>query len=109
MFLDVNQLEVTKMDIFSLLEVIERLPELSFKYMGAYSVNKNPHLTKHSFAIFYSAPSNDRGEHMITRFDKSYYFSDSLGNKRSTYAFLSKKYRQMVPRELKKTGDNNTG
>ena len=39
---------------------------------------------------------------MIARLDKSYYFADSLGRRRSTYAFLTKKYRPMVPRKLQK-------
>ena len=45
---------------------------------------------------------------MIARLDKSYCFADSLGIKRSTYNFLTKKYRQMVPRKLQKT-DNLYG
>ena len=40
---------------------------------------------------------------MIARLDKSYYFADSLGKKRSTYPFLTKKFRRMVPRKLQKT------
>ena len=77
------------MDKFSLLQIIERIPELRFKYMGSYPSDTVPQLTKYSFAIIHSAPSNDRGEHwiMIARLDKSYYFADSLGRKRSTYPF----------------------
>ena len=57
--------------------------------MGSYLSDTVPHLTKHSFAIFTSVPSNDRGEDWITiaRLDKNYYFADSLGKKRSTYLF----------------------
>ena len=41
---------------------------------------------------------------MIARVDKSYYFADSLGRKRSAYSFfLTKKYRRMVPKKLQKT------
>ena len=40
---------------------------------------------------------------MIARLDKSYYFADSLRRRRSTYPFLTKKYRRMVPRKLQKT------
>ena len=53
------------MDNFSRLQNIERIPELNFKYMGSYSSDKIPQLTKYSFAIINSAPSNDRGEHWI--------------------------------------------
>ena len=73
-FLAVNQPTIAKMDIFSLLQIIERIPELRFKYMGSYPSDTVPQLTKYSFAIINSDPSNDRGEHwiMIARLDKSY-------------------------------------
>ena len=53
--------------------------------MGSYPSDTVPQLTKHSFAIINSAPSNGRGEHriMIARLDDSYYFADSLSRKRS--------------------------
>ena len=93
-FLVVYQPTIAKMDNFSLLQIIERIPELRFKYMGSYFSDTVPQLTKYSFAIINSAPSNDRGEHwiMIARPDKSYYFADSLGRKRSTYPFLTKSF-----------------
>ena len=50
------------MDNFLLLQIIERIPELRFKYMGSYPSDKVPRLTKYSFAIVNSAPSNDREE-----------------------------------------------
>ena len=103
-FLALNQPTIAKMDNFSRLQIIERIPELRFKYMGSYPSDTVPQLTKYSFAIINSAPSNDRGEHwiMIARLDKSYYCADSLGRKRSTYPFLSKKFRRMAPRKLQK-------
>ena len=47
--------------------------------MGSYPSDKVPHLTKYTFAIIISAPSNDSGEHWImkARLDKTYYFVDS--------------------------------
>ena len=98
------------MDTSSLLQNTERIPELRFKYKGSYPSDTVPQLTKHFFAIINSAPSNGRGEHriMIARLDKRYYFADSLGRKRSTYPFLTKKFRRMVPRKLQKT-DNLCG
>ena len=103
-FLVANQPTIAKMDNASLLQIIERIPELRFKYMGSYPSDTVPQLTKYSFAIINSVPSNDRGEHwiMIARLDKSYYFANSLGRKRSTYPFLTKKFRRMVPRKLQK-------
>ena len=60
-FLAVNQTTIAKMDNFSLLQIIERNPELKFKYMGSYFSDTLPQLTKYSFAIFNLAPSNDSG------------------------------------------------
>ena len=72
--LDVNQLTIAEMDTFSLLQFIERILELRIEYMGSYPSDKVPQLTKYSFAIINSAPSNDRGEHwfIIARIDKTY-------------------------------------
>ena len=73
--------------------------------MGLYLSDTVPQLSEYFYAIFNSAPSNDREEHwiMIARLDKSYYFTDSLGKKRSTYPFLTKNFRRMVLRKLQKT------
>ena len=56
--------------------------------MRSYPSDNVPRLTKYSFAIVNSAPSNDRGEHwiMIARLDKTYFFADSLGRKRTIYS-----------------------
>ena len=98
------------MDNFSLLQINERMPELRLKYMGSYPSDKVPQLTKYSIAIVNSTPSNDRGEHwiMIARLDKTYYFADSLGQKKRFYSFLTKKYQRIVPQKLQKT-DNLCG
>ena len=86
------------MDSFSLLKTIERIRELRFKYIGSYPSDKIPQLTN-------SAPSNDRVEHwiMVAQLDKTYYFADSLGQKRSIFSSLTKKYRRMVLRKPKAT------
>ena len=57
--------------------------------MGSFPSDTKPQLTKYSFAIINSAPSNDRGEHwiMIARLDKSYYF----GKKEINLPFFDKK------------------
>ena len=93
------------MDNFSLLQIIERIPELRYNHMGSYPCDKVPRLTKYSFEFVSSTQRNGRGEHwiMITRLDKTYLFADSLGRKRTTYSFLTKKYWRMVPRKLQKT------
>ena len=68
------------MGIFSFLQIIERNPELRFKYMGSYPSDKVPQLTKYSFASFNSDSNNNRGEHwiMIARLDKTYYSADNM-------------------------------
>ena len=91
-FLEFNQPIIAKKDNFSFLQINERIPELRFKYMGSYPSDTVPQLTKYFFAIINSDPSDGRGEHwiMIARLDKSYFFADSLGRRRSTYPFLTK-------------------
>ena len=102
LFLDVNQLTTARMDNFSLVQIIERVKELRFKYMGSYPSEKVLQRTKQFFANINSAPDNDRGENWIriARLDKTYYFADSLGRKRTTYSFLTKKHWRIVPRKL---------
>ena len=86
------------MNSFSIVQIIERIHELRFKYMGSYPSDKVPQLKN-------SIPSNDRGEHwiMVAQLDKTYYFADSLSRERSIYSSLIKEYRRMVPRKLQKT------
>ena len=73
LFLDENQPTTAKMANFSCLQYIETIPELRFKYKGSYPSDKIPQLTKYSFAITNSAPSNDREKQwiMIARLNKT--------------------------------------
>ena len=77
------------MDSFSLLQIIERIPELRFTHKGSYPSDRGSQLTKYSFAVINSAPSNDRGEHwiMIARLNKTYYFAASLVKKKQPITF----------------------
>ena len=81
--LSVNQLTIAKMDNISILQIIERIPELTLKYIGSCPGDKNPQLSKFELTLKYigsypadetstteivfaklnSAPSNDKGEH----------------------------------------------
>ena len=76
-----------------LFKIIERIPELRFKYSGSYPSDKVPQQTKYSFAMMNSAQSTDGGEHwiMIARLNKNYFFADSLEQKRTTKSFVTKK------------------
>ena len=60
------------MDNFSLLQIIERIPDLKFKYMWSYFSDTVPQLTKYSFAFINSALNIDRGKQRIkiARLDK---------------------------------------
>ena len=74
------------MDSFSLVQVIEKNPELKFKYMGSYPSDKVSQLTKYSVATINTAPINNSGEHWITKArieKKNLYFADSSGRKKN--------------------------
>ena len=94
--------EIAKMGIFAQLQIIERIPELRFRYVGSYPSDKELRLA--IIAIINSALRNGIGEHwiIIAQMDKTYYFADSLGTKRSTYSFLRKKFWQRIPQKLQK-------
>ena len=69
LFLDLNQRIIAMMDNFSVVQVIEIIPELRLKYMGFYPSDKVPQLTKYYCVVLNSAPSKNREEHcfMIPR------------------------------------------
>ena len=79
------------MDNFFLLQNIENIPEFRFKCFGSYNSVNVPQPKKHSFAILYSAPCNDGGEHLIPRLDKTYYFAASYEKKNVSTVLFSKK------------------
>ena len=53
------------MDKFSIVQNIERIPELRFKYIGSNPADQAPKLPNYSFASINSAPSNDREHWMM--------------------------------------------
>ena len=57
LLLDKNQLTLAKLDKILFSQLIERIPELRFKYMGSYHSDKKLRLTKYLFAFNKSAPS----------------------------------------------------
>ena len=110
LFLDLNHQRIAKMNNSSLLQIKEKISELSFKYVEPYSSDKVPQLTKYSFVIIISAPCKDRGEHwiIIAQLGKVDRYGDSLGRKRFNYSFLKKTYERIVHRKLQIT-DNLCG
>ena len=95
------------MDSVSIEQILRRIPELWYKYLGTFSADSVPHLPKFTFAIVNNQPSNERGEHwiMIARTVNEYFYADSLGKPQRKYPFLRKKYHRMISRELQQFKD----
>ena len=89
------------MDSVSLKQIIERIPELCYKYVGSFPCDKIPNLPTYSFAIINNQPSGFAGEYwiMVARTMDKFYYADSLGEK---YKFLDKKHRPMISSKLQK-------
>ena len=68
------------MDNTSIHDIIERIPELKFWYIGSFPADFVPNLPKFVFAIFNTSPNSEVGEHwiMIGRLNRNYYYADSL-------------------------------
>ena len=88
------------MDNFALQQIISRIPQLKFRYLGSFPSDHVPILDNDTFAIINTQPSNMQGEHwiMIANFRHEWYFADSLGRK--GYSFLKQHYKQMMPSPL---------
>ena len=92
------------MDNTSLRDIIERIPEHKFRYIGSFPANFVPNLPKLSFAIINTSPSTEVGENwiMIGRLNRNYYYEDSVARSVTHYKFLNKKYQKMIQRPLQK-------
>ena len=92
------------MDNTSLRDIIERIPEHKFRYIGSFPADFFPIFSKFTFAIINTSPSSEVGEHwiMIGRLNRNYYYADSLARSVIHYKFLNKKYQKMIHRPLKK-------
>ena len=88
------------MDNFALLQIINRIPLLKFRYLGSFPSDYVPTLDNDTFAIINTHPSNMQGEHwiMTAKSRQKLYFADSLGRK--TYSFFKQQYEQMMPEPL---------
>ena len=85
--LAVNQPTIAKMDNFHFCNLLKEF-QSSGSSMGSYLSDTVPQLTKHSFAIFTSVPSNDRGEAGLRLLDWIKITTLLiLWKKRSTYLF----------------------
>ena len=81
------------MDNTSLRQIIERILELKYRYIGSFPADCVPRLPTFSFAIINTSPSSEAGEHwiMIARLNRTYYYADSLARPITKYKFLKKK------------------
>ena len=88
------------MDNFALQQIINRNPQLKFRYLVSFPSDYVPTLDNDTFAIINTQPSNIQCEHwiMIANFRHELYFADSLGCK--GYSFLNQDYKQMMPAPL---------
>ena len=78
------------MDNTSLRDIIERIPELKFRYIGSFTADFVPNLPKFTFAIINTSRSSEVGEHRIKigRLNRNYYYADSLAGSVTHYKFL---------------------
>ena len=86
--------EIQKKNLFimnntSLRDIIERIPELKFRYIGSFPPDFVPNLPKFTFAVINTSPSSEAGEHwiMIGRLNRNYYYADSLARSITHYNF----------------------
>ena len=85
------------MDNFALQQIINRIPQLNFRYLGSFPLDYVPTLDNDTFALINTQPSNMQGGHwiMFAKFRHELYFADSLGCK--GYRFLNNQhYKQMM-------------
>ena len=93
------------MDNTSLRQIIERIPELKYRYIGSFPADCVPRLPTFSFAIINTSPSSEAGEHwiMIAPLNRTYYYAGSLARPITKYKFLNKKYQKMIQQPVQKT------
>ena len=89
-----------ELEHFFLLQTVNRIPLLKYRYRGSFPSDFVPNLDNDTFAIVITQPSYMQGEHwiMITNSCQILCFSDSLG--REKYIFLKQQYEQMMPEPL---------
>ena len=63
------------MDNTSLRQIVEKIPELNYRYIGSFPADCIPILPTFSFAIINTSSSRKAGEHwiMIARLNQTYY------------------------------------
>ena len=89
------------MDNFVLQQIINRIPQLKFGYLGSFPSDYVPTLDNDTFAIINTQSSKMQGEQwiIIANSCQKFHFADSLGPK--MYSFLKQHFEQMMPEPLK--------
>ena len=92
--------KISKTDNFSLQQLMNRIPELMYRYRGSFPSDYVPTLDNDTFAIINTQPSNMQGELwiMIAKSCQKLYFADPLG--RNKYILFQQHYEQMMPEPL---------
>ena len=88
------------MDNISLQQIINRIPQLKYRYRGSFPSDYVPTLDNDTFAIIYTQPSIMQGEHwmMIANYRHQLSFADSLGEQK--HSFLMQLYKHTMPELL---------
>ena len=75
------------MDNQSLLETINKIPILKYKYIGSFPANFIPLISKNTFCIINTDASDKMGSHWIMLANKEgkFYYGDSMGYPISKY------------------------
>ena len=77
----------------SLQEIINRIPQLKYRYLGSFRSDCVPTLKNDTFAIINAQPSNMQDEHwiMIANSCHKIVFAEFLGRKK--YNFFKQQYK----------------
>ena len=92
--------KISKVDKFSLQQLINRIPLLKYSYRGSSLSDYVPALDNDTFASINTQPGNMQGEHwiMIANYCQILYFAESLGRK--MYSSFKQQYEEMTPESL---------
>ena len=90
--------KISEVDNNSLLQTVNRIPQLNYRYRGSFPSDYVPTLHNDVFATINTQPSNLRADLsiMVANSCHKLYFVDSLGQP----SFLKQQYKQMMPEPL---------
>ena len=85
------------MDNDALFQVISKVPELKFNFMGVYPAEKSPIVKKNSFQIINTSKSSEIGEHwiMLANRNNVIFYGDSLGQPLESYGNIKVPYNNV--------------